>query len=163
MKKFPTLNLKKLPKIKGKNFKQIIKLICGEFIGEGVYRDVYVLKQDPRFVVKIEPDPSKAQFANVTEWRNYIEWHDHYVVSGGLAPCESISEDGQVLIQCRVNWKDKRRKDYPTHIPGIFTDLKLKNFGWIGNQFVCCDYSFFRHAPLKFRYARWWGSLKTKN
>lgn len=142
------------------------KNICGALLGRGLYRDVYVLKQNPDYVVKIERDMSHGMFANATEWRNYINNKDWNFLSEWLAPCELINETSQIMIQQRVYWDGKRRKDYPTHIPGMFTDKKLKNFGWLSDdRFVCCDYSFMttfliQVGKSKYKYAKWWGSLK---
>ncbi|WP_287059492.1 hypothetical protein, partial [Algoriphagus sp.] len=47
---------------------QIIEKICGELIGKGTYRDVYELKANPRYVVKIERDMSTGRFCNATEY-----------------------------------------------------------------------------------------------
>jgi predicted Rdx family selenoprotein len=146
---------------RAKTLNRIVKAICAEKIGEGVFRDVYVLKQNPKYVVKVERDMSKAIFANASEWRNYCNNRDWKLVKGWLAPCEMINETGELLIQKRVSWEGKRRKDYPKYIPDIFTDTKLTNFGWIGKKFVCCDYSFFVLGTKgKMRFAKWWGSLK---
>lgn len=146
--------------LRGKTIAQIIKFNCGEKIGEGVHRDVYELKTNPEYVVKIERDPSTGDFANVTEWRNYINNKDWKFLGQWLAPCELINETGQVMIQRRV--EHRRRKDYPKYIPSVFTDLKLRNFGWIGDRFVCCDYSFmpFTLGKNKMKYVKWWGTLK---
>ena len=148
--------------LKGKSVSQILKKVCGEFIGYGLYRDVYVLKQFPEYVVKIERDMSTANFANVTEWRNWIDNKDWEWFSKWLAPCEMISETGQVLIQKKVQVKE--RKFYPKKIPACFTDRKTENFGFINDQFVCCDYSLLINSsqPRKMRNANWW-TLKKKN
>lgn len=147
----------------GKSVLQIIPLICGERLGGGTYRDVFVLKQNPDYVVKLERHAWQGNFANVTEWRNYINNREWKWFSKWLAPCEMINETGEILIQRRII--HGRRKDYPKHIPVPFTDLKLQNFGWIGKQFVCCDYSFIpiffvKVGGKKMKFAKWWGSLK---
>ncbi len=141
----------------GKSITEIKKLICGKKLGYGVHRTVYILKQDPDYVVKIERDFRKGMFANVTEWRNYMDnLHWHWFAKW-LAPCVMIDEPGRILIQKRVV-QDKR--PYPKKIPALFTDLKKCNFGWIGDQFVCCDYSSLltvikskTNKPM--RYAKW--------
>lgn len=161
------VSLKEINKLmSGKNLNGIVKSVCGELIGRGLYRDVYVLKQNPKYVVKIERDPTTATFANVTEWRNYINNKGWDFLAEWLAPCEMINETGQVMIQRRV--EHRKRKDYPTHVPIFFTDLKLTNFGWIGEQFVCCDYSFLILAAVakgknKMKYAKWWNVNPKKN
>lgn len=145
---------------KCKSVSQVKKKLCGKLLGSGLYRDVYECKINPKYVIKIERDPSLAAFANVTEWRNYqnnLEWR---FINSWLAPCILINETGQVLIQERVSTEGKRRKDYPKYVPSLFTDLKLKNFGWIGDRFVCCDYSYMLNSEPKMKYAKWWGSLK---
>lgn len=137
--------------------------ICGEMIGRGTFRDVYECKINPLFVVKIERDPSIGMFANATEWRN---WHNnrHWTfINKWLAECILINETGQVMIQRRVNWDGKKRKDYPNKIPYLLTDTKVANFGWIGDQFVCCDYSFLRTGSGNFKNMvtpKWVGSFK---
>jgi len=157
------LNMKELHKIlvKCKSVNAAKQLLCGELLGTGIYRDVYVLKQNPEYVVKIERDMSTGAFANATEWRNYINNREWTWFSCWLAPCELITEYGNVLIQRRVRTEGKLKKDYPTHIPVLFTDTKYSNFGWIGKQFVCCDYSYLVPATLhkkKLRRARWWAN-----
>lgn len=149
-------------KIKGKGLKGIMRAICGERIGGGVYRDVYIYKPNPNFVVKVERDMSTGQFANATEWRHWCDLKDWTALSKYLAPCEIINATGQILIQRRII--HKRRKDYPSHVLSVFTDLKLKNFGWLDDQFVCCDYSSLILANAvdskkKYRYAKWRGSI----
>lgn len=151
-----TRQLEKILKTAPKTVKQFIKKFCGEKIGEGCYRDVYIFKPDDRYVVKIEKDPSEARFANVTEWRNWIENKEWVQFSKYLAPCEAINETGQILVQRRVTRHiDDDTKKFPKKIPSLFTDLKYFNFGWIGDQFVCYDYSFLKNVPFKMRTVRW--------
>lgn len=131
--------------LQGKSIEQVKKKLCGQLLGTGVYRDVYVFKQYPEFVIKIERDMSIANFTNVSEWRNYIDLQNWKWFGRFLAPCEAISMDGQILIQYRVSFKEKKK--YPKKIPVYFTDVKIDNFGWIGRKFVCCDYAFLLQPP----------------
>lgn len=163
MKKFNKKEFSRL--IVGKKIMQIRNVVCGEFLGGGMFRDVHVYKQNPNYVVKIERDPSRGQFANATEWRHYIDNREWKFLSEWLAPCELITETGQVLIQRRI--EHRRRKEYPKYIPCMFTDTKLRNFGWITgtDKFVCCDYTyiplaFVKVGGKKMKYAKWWGTLK---
>lgn len=131
-------------------------------LGAGHFRDVYVLKQNPKYVVKIVRDPSRGSFANVTEWINYINNREWKFLAPYLAECELINETGQVMVQRRVEHRSK--KEYPKEIPALFTDTKYKNFGWIGDRFVCCDYSFIPiyfivKGKSKFKRVKWWGEV----
>lgn len=145
---------------KKRSVDSIAKSICAEFIGTGMYRDVYVYKHNSEYVVKIERDPSRSVFANVSEWLNYINHKEWGWFEKWLAPCEAINETGQILIQKRVYWDGKKKSDYPKKIPTIFTDTKYKNFGWIENRLVCCDYSFLVIKSIEMRRARWWGNIQ---
>lgn len=142
----------------------IVKELCGDKIGAGVYRDVFFLKADQGYVVKVERDMSRAMFANVTEFRNYVNNKDWDLLRDWMAPCEGINQTGQILIEERVYWDGKKCKDYPTHIPDMLTDIKRSNFGWLKNgNFVCCDYSFMVLATKgKMKYAKWRGSINNK-
>lgn len=153
----PKFNFKKINSlIKGKKLNAVCRILCGDKIGTGITREVYVLKQNPNYVVKIQVDPSKGVFANVLEFTNYCDFREVSAFGHYLAPCELITETGQVLIQRRVEFR--KRKDYPKYIPAVFTDLKIQNYGWIGDQFVCCDYPFLLLLgtdPKKIKYAKW--------
>lgn len=149
-----------------KTVNQVVRKLCGELLGKGLYRDVYVFKQFPDCVIKIERDMNTGIFANVAEWRNYNNNYGWDFLGKWLAPCVTINQTGQVMVQERVNWDGKKRKDYPKYIPAMLTDLKLKNFGWIKDQFVCCDYSYMPvcviniNTKARMKYAKWWGTLK---
>lgn len=125
--------------------KQIIKNGCGKLLGEGSYRSVYELKIDPRYVVKIEKDPQDGNFCNVSEYRNYMDYTYCEMVKKWLAPILTINETGQVMVQRRVKMK---WEDYPSHVPEWFTDTHPGNFGFIGNRFVCIDYSTIIHHKI---------------
>jgi hypothetical protein len=127
--------------VRCKSSKEIITKFRGKKLGRGTYRNVYAMKGSPDYVLKIELYQGLRTFANVTEWRNWSDNRLWIWLAQYLAPCLWISEDGKILIQRRVTFKEK--KHYPKEIPALFTDTKIQNFGWIGNQFVCCDYSFF--------------------
>lgn len=143
-----------------KNVDEIIKTICGEKIGEGHSREVYILKQNPDYVVKIERNPRATQFNNVMEWRYYNDNKEWKWFSNWLARCLMINETSQVLIQERI--AHGPRKEYPKRIPACFTDLKVTNFGFTSDgRFVCCDYAsiIFIMGKSKdgMKYAKWWG------
>jgi hypothetical protein len=139
-----------------KNVSQFVRKFCGELIGAGVYRDVYILNLDDRFVVKIERDMSRSTFANVTEWRNYINNREWIRFSKYLAPCLLINETGQILIQRRATRIiDNPSLKFPDKIPSLFTDIKKANWGYIGKQPVCFDYSFLLNVDFRIKKVKW--------
>jgi hypothetical protein len=142
--------------IVGLSLRSAMRHVCGEEVGYGLYRDVYLMKQDPRFVVKIERDMSQGMFANVTEWRNYLNNRDDQFIGPWLAPCETITETGQILVMRRV--RHAPVEAYPNLIPSYLTDCKRTNYGFIGKRFVCCDYSFLLSNTRHMKKARWWDS-----
>lgn len=118
---------------------ELLDVILGDFIGSGVYREVF---QHPHFidyVVKIEQGNSRE---NAIEWDvwNSVKFTDN---AKWFAPCTYISDNGVVLIQKKTKpLFSKPVKFVPEKIPSFFTDIKPDNFGWIGNQLVAHDYSF---------------------
>lgn len=137
------------------SIKTIHRKLCGKRINSGLYRDVYELKDNPLYVVKIEHSPGKCGFANASEWVNYIQHKDWKGFGEYLVPCEAISETGQWMIQRRI--KHRESEEYPKKIPSFFTDTKYTNFGWIGDRFVCCDYPhLIMGIPLRMKLAKWW-------
>lgn len=133
--------------------------ICGPELGSGLYRDVYEMKGNSRYVVKIERDMGEAQFANASEWRNWMNYREWKWFAEYLAPCMMINETGQVLIMRRI--EHPPHNEYPSVIPAPFTDTKYANFGLLDNKFVCCDYSFIpfyviQKGKSKYKEAKWW-------
>jgi hypothetical protein len=128
---------------------------CGELVGRGLNRDVYVYKYDANYVVKIQRTQS---FDNVLEWEiwksiSFSQLHKWF------APCMIINEMGTVLIQRKV--ETKKKKYYPKRLPLFFTDFKYANYGFIGDQFVCCDYAgvlsiVWNLYKNQSRYVKWW-------
>lgn len=110
-------------------------ILIGKKIGSGCYRDVYHCKLDYSLVVKIEKE--EGEFHNIKEWNIWKEL-EYSPLKKWLAPCISISNDGKILIQKKIEFG--RKKEYPKKVPAWFTDVQPKNFGFIGKQLVCCDY-----------------------
>lgn len=129
---------------------------CGELLGRGLNRDVYVCKHNPNYVVKIQ---RTVNFDNIIEWEIWgFLWHTDWY-RRWFADCITITESGLILVQKRVT--HGIRKDYPKKVPKFFTDFKIQNYGWIGDQFVCCDYSNVLGMLTGFmtkdlRTAKWW-------
>lgn len=116
----------------------IITLMCGELLGEGTHRDVFVYNMDPRYVVKIQH--TTDVFSNTLEFElwNYVKDTSY---GKFFAPCLWLSANGRILIQKRTKpLTDKLRP--PEFIPNFFWDVKDSNFGYIGKQFVAHDYEY---------------------
>lgn len=122
------------------NFKSVIEhdffyYMCAELLGTGQFRDVYVLRSNPKWVLKFET--GSQSFSNIREWDTWNDSeHMGPEVRKWLAPCKSISPCGTVLMQRRTT----PAKIYPEKIPTWMTDTKKSNFGMIGRQFVAHDY-----------------------
>ena len=132
-----------------------LRYFCGPMVGSGLNREVYELKQDHRFVVKIQ---KSVGFDNVMEWYIWNQISSCEEIAKWFAQPLVINSVGTVLVQRRVEFRKK--KDYPTRIPIFFTDLKIQNFGFIGDQLKCVDYGCLRLGYVldykKSRYAKWW-------
>lgn len=135
----------------------LITMICGEKIGSGAYRSVYEYNFNPnKMVVKIEPYSTDS---NINE---YQIWYEVQGLCGDLswvkewfAPIHYCSPNGKIIIMERTRQLDK---PLPEKVPWFFTDVKIDNFGWIGNRFVCHDYGFihsFMKYDKKFKKAIW--------
>lgn len=110
----------------------------GERLGGGLSRLVFVLKDDPEFVVKWE-DPRQGRFQNVREfwlW-DYARWMPD--ARRWLAPISAISQCGNFLIMHRT--RPCTTSDMPDKVPIWMTDLKEPNFGWFDGRVVQHDYA----------------------
>lgn len=129
-------------------------ILCGDKIGEGINRKVYVCRLDPDWVVKLEP--GGTNFQNIEEWRAW-EWACGTAKQRWLAPCRYISPGGYVLIQRRV--RPLMVKERPKLIPNWLTDIKPEHFGKMDGKVVCVDYGTilccFQDVPTKMVKARW--------
>lgn len=117
---------------------EIIDFICGEHIGSGCYREVFEYTMDKNYVVKVENSYGEGE--NWSEWRIWSALHktEH---AKWFAPCTWISDNGLVMLQRKTKDLYSKEKFIPDKIPAYFTDIKSDNFGWIGRQLVCHDYS----------------------
>ncbi len=110
-------------------------VLLGKRIAVGAFREVYVCALDEMFVVKIER--YTGEFHNIREWEVWQQVEHWSIMAKWFAPCKFISPCGKVLIQYRT----MPLKQVPRMLPIFFTDLKKENFGKIGKQTVCHDYS----------------------
>jgi hypothetical protein len=126
---------------------------CGEKIGRGAWRDVYIYKPDPSYVVKVPHekrgrDIAEAELRNKQEYRWCVELNKM-----GL---------GHHIAQCRPDGRNlimQRAKPIPetqaVKVPLLFGDIHRGNFGTIDGSVVCVDYSCVDQLVL-----RNWGEKK---
>lgn len=110
-----------------------LRLIFGDKISSGQYRDVYDYKPKRGYVIKV----THYQEYN---WNEYNIWQEvkDAPYKKWFAPVLDISAGGHFLIMKKA--KQPTAAKFPKRIPNFFTDLKKENFGFIGNQFVALDY-----------------------
>lgn len=121
-------------------YDELIDLLCGEQIGEGMSRAVFECRLNPKWVVKIEGDKNN-NFQNVMEYKVWQDTESYKEGAKWLAPCIRISSLGSILIQERT--EPVRYSDVPEKIPHFLTDQKLSNYGMLNGKFVCHDYGSF--------------------
>lgn len=116
---------------------EIFDFVTREKVGEGAYRNVYNFFPDETLVLKVAKTGS-GQRQNILENVIWDEVKERDIAKW-FAPVVGISKGGKYLLQKKVEFGLK--KDYPQMIPHFFLDLKYKNYGWLGNKFVCVDYA----------------------
>lgn len=113
-----------------------IHMFCGEKLGEGMSRKVYVFEPDPKLVIKVETG-SGAQ--NVIEMETWLECKDG-PMSQYLARCVRISPYHAWLLMERTTPPPPNFK-WPDKHPGFLTDHKRSNYGLDSTgRLVCHDY-----------------------
>jgi len=138
-----------------------IRFMCGEQLGKGISREVFIYMRNQEYVVKIEVE-ARDIFQNVQE---YMFWEDAKGckdISRWLAPCIRISPHGNFMLQERTSpltMKELNKKC--PKIPIFLSDTKIGNWGRLPNgKIVCHDYGThlavqsMRRSPLK--KADWW-------
>lgn len=122
-------------------YQDAFNLLCGELLGQGVYRRVFECRIRKDLVVKVETEVGwHRSFANVAEMRFWND-HEHYKkVADWLAPCEYLSPDGRILLQRKAS-PIVDRSALPEQVPAFLSDLKPENFGMLDGRLVCLDYA----------------------
>lgn len=110
-------------------------MILGAEIGIGQYRRVWSCELNDERVFKVET--GDCDFSNVQEWDVWQRIKDTKLARW-FAPCYAIGPCGVWLLQHRTTALDPHH--LPKRVPAFFTDLKLSNWGRIGDRVVCHDY-----------------------
>lgn len=135
-------------------------LFIGGQLGSGCSRSVFDFNLNPNWVVKID---RSGQFHNVSEWDIWHSVKDYKEYSKFLAPCHHLSQCGRVLIQSKTYLITQEQ--LPTELPDFIADIKIDNWGIIGNQAVCHDYanhSFFNVDRIKLMKGYCWNNNNEK-
>lgn len=118
----------------------MFQILCGKFIGEGQSRIVYDCAILPGYVVKIEKEADT--WHNQKEYLFYQSVYYQSEVTKWLCPIKWVSENGRIMIQKKASpITSKNRKNLPKRVPAFLSDIKEANYGFIGEQLVCWDYS----------------------
>lgn len=137
-------------------YNDLKRLLFGNMKGTGIYREVFDFAPDKSLVIKCAERDPEINFFEQEIWNMVAKTK----IAKWFAPCVDISPNGIFLIQKKVEMKGK--ESYPKMIPSFFEDTKYSNYGWIGKQFVCCDYSGFFRSSLTHKWngrlkkAEWW-------
>lgn len=129
-----------------RDYDDLARLVLGDKLGEGKYREVYECRLRPdKWVVKREKLP--GEFMNVDEWKVWQNIQGTKLEKW-VAPVDWISEDGFWLIQQRAEPITEDR--LPKKVPAFFEDLHKHNWGWLDGRPVCFDYSIY-HSFLEYK------------
>ena len=123
------------------------QLFIGEKLGEGCYREVFVYRMSPHWVIKYEF--GEKSFSNVGEWEIWQEVKNDKKLARWFAPCIDISFSGSILIQARTEPITK----LPKELPDFLADLKPENFGRLNGRIVAHDYG--NHALFSKAFRSW--------
>lgn len=137
----------------------LIKMFIGKHTNSGYYRSVFEFNPNPdKYVVKIEHDDTDCNTNEFLIWNEVSGLHGELAwVKDWFAPILWMSPNGKIIIQERTRWHSLN-KECPNEVPDFFSDVKVDNFGWLNNKFVCHDYGFinrFIKYNKKFRKANW--------
>ncbi len=132
---------------------EFMDLFCGEVIGRGSARNVFIHAHDSSLVIKVE---EKAQsFQNIIEWDTWESLKHAPAAAKWLAPCVAISPSGIILIQKRAY--DLNDRKLPKKMPASLTDFKIQNYGIYQDRIVCRDYGTVKlNFATKLKKTEWW-------
>lgn len=135
----------------------LLTLVCGEYLGAGCSRQVYWYNSDT--VIKIEV--GKGWHQNAKEWHVWESVKNCEKLSPWFAPCIRMSDLCVYLLQARTQPVTLRelQREVPK-VPVMFTDLKIGNWGRLGDRIVCHDYGSCLATEYgmsyKMKTAKWW-------
>lgn len=138
-----------------KRDREFFDLMVGGYIGGGMSRRVFYLRQDLSKVIKFE---HKGVFQNVLEHKTWdhvgeVDWHREW-----FCPVVDISGSGSFLVMEYA--RPLQPHELPERIPFYLTDTKASNWGWYKGRPVCVDYGFHllweKGMARRMVKANWW-------
>src|SRR5690606_24055767 len=131
-----SVSLEDLPRV---TLLDAMTLFCGELIGSGISRQVYVFDLDPTRVIKFEF--ARTYYSNTLEAQMWSRVRDVKGIAAWFAPVYFISDHGRWMIQARTMpvTLDELRKEVP-RVPMCFIALKAGHWGRLNGRIVCHDY-----------------------
>ena len=143
----------------GRNATVVDELIY--YIGKGAQRSVFGMHYDDGKVVKVSTQITQ----NAIEFDIWASMQNYKRAAKWLAKCYSLSPNGKVLIQERLQpFSDVSDPRLPKKIPRCFTDLKVENWGVDRKGNVkCFDYGMtllLQEKPWKLKKAKWWKATR---
>lgn len=139
--------------------------VCGDFLGSGIGRNVFICAVNPGYVVKVET--GTASFQNAVEWEFWEEMKDKPIGRKWLAPCYRISPCGLILIQRKTSPIPTGYK-LPKKVPLFLGDMKTQNYGLLDGKLVAHDYGrslctlVWQRKMNGMRNAKWWDANNDK-
>ena len=137
-----------------------IRFMCGEELGSGISREVFVYLGNPEYVIKAEVNTTD-RFQNVMEYNFWQDACGCNEILKWIAPCIRISPHGNWLLQARtmpVSHAEIKKRH--KRIPVWLTDCKVTNWGKLPNgKIVCHDYGTHLAVPsmrATTKKANWW-------
>lgn len=129
---------------------------CGDYLGSGGNRRVYVHIDQPEWVIKVCKDRPVYQDQNIVEFNNWQDLKHIDDMARWLAPCIEISACGRYLVQCRgrpVPLSSIKIHDIPHWIQKLPDFNWLKHAQWveIGGRLKICDYGSRCFSPTWFQ------------
>ena len=120
--------------------RDLFNLMSGPRLGGGVSRVVHEAMLNDKYVLKFEYG---STFQNVMEWEIWsaVEKDDSpNSARNWLAPCQSISPNGLILVQRKTI--PLRQSELPEKIPSWMCDPKVGNWGLLDGKPVLHDYGY---------------------
>ena len=120
--------------------RDLFNLMAGKKLGGGVSRVVYDAMLNDKYVLKFEYG---STFQNIMEWEIWSAVEKDDSVGSAkhwLAPCQSISANGLILVQRKTI--PMRPEEMPEKIPRWMCDPKLGNWGLLDGKPVLHDYGY---------------------